>query len=511
MVTTAHPFATHAGLAMLREGGNAVDAAVAATMVAAVLDTGKTSFAGGGELTYYSASTGKTVVINFEPNAVRDDVKPYVPERDSRTGRSIRVPGTIAGLHLGTSKYGALSWSKVMEPAIFYAENGFPLHGDAYATLRGEYATLTLQPSGRQVFAPDGFLPAVGSLFKQPELAATLRKIAAGPDYFYKGELATKMVEAIRDIGGKATQEDFASYRPLELEPVRGSYQDFEIVGASPPATGVAAIIEGMNILEHVDLRKLGHYADSADSLNWMIEVLRVIGDDVGRYNGVPELDRGLARLLMSKDYARRQYELIHHKIKQMRHQEGKTGAKVAVRKPRDERPMLGTNHVAVVDEEGNVCSITHTIYGSTFSTHGLFVDGIVLNSSGGFRAQPGGRIVSSMPATIVFKGGKPYFACGSSGGYPNPFFLIANVLSWGKDFKQAQEAPRFRVEAGNVVRIEHRIADGVAEELRRRGYRIEWEPPYAMRNAQIAGIDLETGIRLGAADPRGEGHAAGQ
>jgi gamma-glutamyltranspeptidase/glutathione hydrolase len=369
-----------------------------------------------------------------------------------------------------------------------------------------------LQESGQNIFAPKGFLPEVGTLFKQPELAATLEKIAEeGPDYFYRGPFAVKMVSAIQDIGGRATLEDFASYRPIEHEPIRGRYKQNEIVGASPPATGLTAIIEAMNILEHVDLKAMGDYSESADALQWLIEVFRVITDDAGRYNGVPLFDRELAQLLISKDYAKSQYEILRHKIEVTRRDGSETDPTSALDESvAVDETAVGTNHVSVVDENGNICSITHTIYGATFSTHGLFVDGIVLNSSGGFRAQPGQRIVSSMPASIVFKEGEPYFACGSSGGYPNPFFLMVNVLAYDKNFQEAQEAPRFRVSSGKV-RMEHRIQEEVAEALEKRGYQIEWSAPYAMRNAQIAGIDPSTGIRYGAADPRGEGHAAGQ
>ncbi len=516
MVTSAHPFATHAGLRMLRRGGNAMDAAIAATMVVAVVDYGKTTFAGGGQLTYFEAKTGKTIVINAEPDAFVQDVLPYDREKDGLTGRSIRIPGSIAGFHLAIDKYGALPWKQVMEPAIFYAENGFPINDDAYANMRSYYNTLTLHPSARQTFAPEGFLPRVGALFKQPELASTLKRIAEeGPDYFYQGPFAEKMVAAIRELGGEATLEELRSYRAQELEPVRGTYKDYLIAGPGPPATGIVAIIEGMNILEHVDLEAMGHYSSSADALQWVVETLRVMFADARKYNGVPEFDRALGELLISKDYGRRQYELLRHKIEQLRQQRAESTevTEVGAMLPEREDPILGTNHVSVVDAEGNVCSFTHTIYGATFSTHGLFLGGIALNSSGGFTAQPGHRIVTPMAPVIVFKGDEPYFATGSAGGTLNTFLTTLNVLAWNKNFKEAQEAPRLRAPGPKEMKVtvEHRIDEAVANELEKRGYRIEWAGPYSMRNAQMAGIDPETGMRYGAADPRGEGHAAGQ
>lgn len=524
MVTTPHPFATAAGLEMLRQGGNAVDAAVASAMVVAVIDTGLTSLAGGGELTFYNAKTKKTTVINFEPNAVREDVKPYNNERDNVTGRSIRVPGSFAGFHLAIQEYGALPWKKVVEPAIFYAENGFPIHGDAYSSMNRNYSTLTLLPSGRGMFAPNGFLPGVGSIFKQPEMAETLKKIATqGPEYFYTGPFAEQMVKAIRDIGGKATLEDFTSYRPMEVEPVRGSYKNYQIAGPPLPSSGATGIIEAMQILENVDLKGMGHYTQSADSLQWLIEAMQTAFLDARRYSGIPELDRTLAQVYTSKEYARSRYEVIRHKIEEMKRQARETKevprTLPARDEPREDVPSDGTNNVAVVDKDGNVCSVIHTIYGTVYSYAGLFVGGIVMNASGGFPALPGGRIISEMPATIVFKNDKPYFAVGSSSGIPNPFFQIVNILAWDKNFKEAQEAPRFRTDvtrtgtAGvmNKIRIENRIDAKVIDELKRRGYQVEWAAPYSMRNSQLAGLDPDTGVRYGAPDPRGLGQAKGQ
>jgi gamma-glutamyltranspeptidase/glutathione hydrolase len=515
MVTSAHPFATNAGLEMLRRGGNAMDAAIAATMVVAVLDAGLTSLGGGAQLTYYQAKTKKTAVINLEPNSFREDVMPYNPERDNHTGRSIRVPGSFAGLHLAVKRYGALPWKDVVEPASFYADNGFPLYGAAYDAVRRNYETLTLHSAARGLFAPDGFLPPVGAIFKQADLADTLRKVGErGPDYFYKGPFAEEMVKAIRDIGGKASLEDFSNYRALELEPIRGTYHGYELAGPPPPATGIVSIIEGLNILENVDLKTMGHYSQSADSMQWLIETLRVMFNDARKYTGVSELDRSLGQALISKAYAQKQYEFIRHKIEvTSRQAKEKTQVAWAPSAHANDDPELGTNHVSVVDKDGNVCSITNTIYGVVFSYVGVYVRGILLNGAGIFPSQPGERIVTPMAPLIVFRNDKPYFATGSAGGTLNTFLTALNVLAWGKNFKEAQEAVRLRAPDlnGEKVFIEHRIEEGVAAELKKRGYQVEWLAPYSMPNAQMAGIDPDTGVRYGAADPRVVGKAAGQ
>lgn len=518
MVVAAHPLATNAGLEMLRRGGNAMDAAVAATMVMSVMQW-NVSLAGGQQLTYYDAKNKKTIVINAEPNSFKEDVMPYNPERDNITGRSIRVPGSFAGFYLAQKKYGRLPWKEVLEPAIFYAENGFPLHAIGYRSMWGNYSTLTLRPGAKRMFAPDGFLPRVGDIFKQPEMAETLKKIAEqGPDYFYKGSFAEKMVTAIRDIGGKPTLEEFSSYQALELEPLSGTYKGYQIMGPPPPSTASVVIIAGMNILEHVDLKGMGHYTQSADSLQWVIETLRIIFDDARKFSGVEEFDQALAQILVSKEYAKSRYRHIKHKIEVMKRQakEEIQIAQVLSAKSHndyDDEEMLGTEHVSTVDKDGNVCSFTHTIYGTSFSYAGLFVGGIVLNSSGMFRSQPGGRIVTPVASMIVFTGDQPYFATGSTGGTLNTFFTILNILGWDLNFREAQEAPRLRAPGinENRVRMEHRLDEKIVKELEKRGYSFNWAGPYSMAGAQIAGIDPKTGIRYGAACPRNMAKAAGQ
>jgi gamma-glutamyltranspeptidase/glutathione hydrolase len=521
VVVTPYPEATQAGVEMLRRGGTAADAAVAAAMVLAVIDTGLTSFAGGGELTYYDAATKKTSALDFYLDAVPEDVRPYPRGSDQASGRAIRIPGSIAGFHAAIQKHGRLSWNDVLGPAIYYAQDGFVLTGFGYSLLQQRYDVLTLQLSGRTILAPNGLLPAVGSNIKQPELAGTLKQLQAkGPEYFYSGSFAKQIVDAVQHIGGKASLQDFAAYKPLELEPIRGTYKEYEIVGPPPPGIGTAAIIEGLNILENVDLSGMGHYSQSVDSLQWVAETLRVMLSDATKYSGIPEFDTPLALLLASKEYARAQYRLIAHKIEVTRHSPAPAAqrAELATISPPDFDD--GTHQVSVIDRAGNVCSLTHTISGPIYSSHGLFVGGIVMNSAAGHSAQPGGRVLSALAPIIVFKGKTPYFATGSSGGTTNTFLTALNVLAWGKDLQEAQNAPRLRVAAGawsappgedDSVYLEHRIDERVAEQLRHRGYRLQWVGPYSQFGAQMAGVDPQSSMRLGATDPRLPGQAAGE
>jgi gamma-glutamyltranspeptidase/glutathione hydrolase len=298
---------------------------------------------------------------------------------------------------------------------------------------------------------------------------------------------------------------------------VRGTFKEYEIVGPPLPTNAAVGIIEAMNILENVDLQSMGHYTKSADSFQWLIETLRVVFDDARKYSGVNELDEAVAEVLTSKEYAKSRYRLLRYRIEEMkRGQTSDTAANET--KIVEKEDMMGTNHVAAIDEDGNVCSLTHTIYGGVYGTSGLFVGGIALNAAGQiqpptFPAQPGERMLSGLTPMIVFKQGKPFFAAGSSGWILNPFFIIVNVLVWDQDFKQAQEAPRFRAPSpdSNEIRAENRFDDEMIEELERRGYQFRWSGPFSMPNAQVAGIDPTTGVRYGASDPRAIGQAAGQ
>ena len=196
----------------------------------------------------------------------------------------------------------------------------------------------------------------------------------------------------------------------------------------------------------------MGHYSQSADSMQWLIETLRVMFNDARKYTGVSELDRSLGQALISKAYAQKQYEFIRHKIEvTSRQAKEKTQVAWAPSGHANDDPELGTNHVSVVDKDGNVCSITNTIYGVVFSYVGVYVRGILLNGAGIFPSQPGERIVTPMAPLIVFRNDKPYFATGSAGGTLNTFLTALNVLAWGKNFKEAQEAVRLRAPRGRV------------------------------------------------------------
>ena len=509
VISSGLPYATDAGIEMLRRGGNAMDAALAATLVLGVIEQNVDLF-GGGVVTYYDAKSKKTTVVNFEPNAFIEDVMPFNSETDGFSGRSIRVPGTFAGFSYVNKKYGALPWKDVMEPGIFYAENGFPVYPRASQAMRGKYIALSRRPSSRQILLPDGFLPAVGQLFKQPEMAKTLKRIAEeGVDFLYKGPFAEEMVKAIRDIGGKATIEDFASYKVFEIEPFRGTYKDYQLLFHPGPADMVP-VMEALNILENVDLKSMGHYSQSADSLQWMLETYGVVHEDFRRFNVVPEHDNPVSQILMSKEYAKSRYKLLAHKIEVM-NRDAKAGHPPVSELARGyEELELGTHHVSAVDKDGNVCSFKHTRYGSMTAFSGLYVGGIEMNTAGGFGAFPGGRIQSITSPPIVFKGDKPYFAADSAGLSEGVFHIITNALIWDKNFKEAQEAPRFSFSGGKVS-IEDRVDSKVIEELKKRGYKVELQGPWGGGSDQVAGIDPATGIHIAITDPRGYGKAAAQ
>src|SRR5208283_257841 len=266
IVTSVHELASNAGVEMLRAGGNAVDAAVATGFALAVVHPQAGNLGGGGFLLLRNAN-GETHFIDFREKApaaatanmyldAQDNVIPESSKDSSVVGyRSIGVPGSIAGLVYAEKKYGKLSLAKVMAPAIELARDGFPLaYEDTQDLKRDEY--LAQFPESKRIFQRDGNYYQPGELFKQPELARTLERIAKDPDDFYHGEMARELAAAIHKGGGLITGADLAAYEVKEREPIRGSYRGYDIISAPPPSSGGVALVEILNILEGYDLAK---------------------------------------------------------------------------------------------------------------------------------------------------------------------------------------------------------------------------------------------------------------
>jgi gamma-glutamyltranspeptidase/glutathione hydrolase len=312
MATTAHPLATEAAIQMLRKGGNAVDAAVAAGFAIGVVEPDGSGLGGGGGMVIYLAGSQRAEYINYYQQASGnvDDLS-YTPATDSRTARSILVPGTVAGLTEALRLYGTLPLADVLAPAIRYAEEGFPIDETLGKILLDNADFLGRHPATAGIFLRDEFPLMAGDTLKQPDLARTLREIAIkGKAGFYEGPVAQAIVDEVTRLGGMLTMEDMASFKPVVTRPARGSYRGYELFSAQAPQAG-ASIIQGLQMLEQVDLHKLGHYAKSTETMHVMAEVLRRVYADRSAYVEDPRFSDVPVSGMTSPSYARSRYNDI--------------------------------------------------------------------------------------------------------------------------------------------------------------------------------------------------------
>ena len=532
MVVAQEKIGARTGAEILRQGGNAVDAAVATGFALAVSYPRAGNIGGGGFLIIHSAERNEDVAIDYRETApaatTRDiflgaDGKPDIAKsRDSAL--SIGVPGTVAGLALALEKYGSgrFTLADLLKPAIELARDGFVIADDMADTLPGIARRLARWPASARIFSrADGSSLREGDTLVQADLAATLSAIAAqGPRGFYEGPVAEKLAAGVREAGGIMTADDLKSYRPVVRAPVRGNYRGFEIVSMPPPSSGGVVLLETLNILEGFPIPDMKQ--GSAPSLHVMIEAMKRAYADRARYLGDPDFISAPVATLMSKEYAARQRASID-----LDRATPWTDA-LAATPPRE---SSNTTHFSVVDSRGNAVSNTYTLnfpYGV-----GLVADGtgVLLNNElddftaapgasnafglVGFEANlpgPGKRPLSSMSPTIVLKDGKPVLVTGSPGGsriISTVLQVIVNVLDYRMDIAAAVAAPRLHHQwLPDVVRIERGFADDALAALRAKGHEVIEPLGQTLANS----IAVTPHGLLGAPDPRTRGaEAAGQ
>jgi gamma-glutamyltranspeptidase / glutathione hydrolase len=532
MVVAQEKIAARVGADILRQGGNAVDAAVATGFAMAVTYPRAGNIGGGGFMVVHLADRNEDTAIDYReaaPAATTRDIflgadgKPNVAKsRDTAFG--IGVPGTVAGMTLALEKYGSgrFTLAQLLKPAIDLARDGFVLTDDMADTLPEAYKRrLARWPASVKIFSrPDGTSLQEGDRLVQGDLATALAAIAdQGPRGFYEGPVAEKLVKAVADAGGIMTLEDLKSYQAIIRTPVRGSYRGYDIVSMPLPSSGGTVLLETLNILEGFPLGELKQ--GSPASLHLLVEAMKRAYADRARYLGDPAFINAPTNMLVAKDYAARQRASIDPN-------HAAAAADVATALPR-EGP--NTTHYSIVDSHGNAVSTTYTLnfpYGV-----GLVADGtgVLLNNElddftaapgasnafglVGFEANlpgPGKRPLSSMSPTIVLKNGKPVLLTGSPGGsliISAVLQVIVNVLDYHMDIAAAVAAPRLHHQwMPDVVRIERGFPDDTLDALKAKGHQI-LEPLGQSSTNSI--LITENGL-LGAPDPRTRGaEAAGQ
>ncbi|OZG75525.1 gamma-glutamyltransferase [Hahella sp. CCB-MM4] len=523
MVVTSHFLATEEALNVLKNGGNAVDAAVTAAFALAVTQPRSGNIGGGGFMLISSEKSKDVTAIDYREKApaaaTRDMYLNAEGEADPELSRfshlSSGVPGTVAGLALALEKYGTISLEEALAPAIRLASEGFVVTPRFSNGIKDREERLRKFDSSRKVFfKADGSFYEPGDVFVQKDLAATLTRIAKqGVKGFYEGKTAELLVAEMQRGGGLITMEDLKSYQPVVRKPVHGTYRGYDIYSMSPPSSGGAHIVQILNILEGYPISEYGH--NSAKTIHLMAEAMKRAYADRSKYLGDTDfVDVPLAGLT-SKSYAeelRKQIKIDHM-----------TPSKTI--KPGNPVPYESneTTHFSVVDKFGNAVSNTYTInfsYGSHIVVDGA---GFLLNNEmddfsakpgvpnaygliGGEanKIEPGKRMLSSMSPTIVKKDGKNFLVTGSPGGsriITTTLQVIMNVIDHHLNVQAAVNAPRIHHQwLPDEIRIEEGISPDTIELLEGLGHTVTQKSAMGAIQSIMVGDD---GIFYGGADPR--------
>jgi len=464
IVGTTGALAIRAGLEALKQGGSAADAAITTALTQVCLAAGSwVSYAGFTTMVFYEASTGKVTTLNAAYNTLQAENDPLsIPPSGTPSGRSTLVPGFVAGLQAAHQRFGKIAFAKLFEPAITLAENGFLIYPLLASFLDQKKETLARLPETKKIFTGEsGEFYKEGDLFKQPQLAATLRKIAAlGADYIYRGEWAKKFVDAVRREGGKITLKDLEDYAVIWGEPISTTYKDFQILTLAPPNAGGTELLEALNLLELANPSQYGHYASSPRALYELIRICRAsrilpefTPDLVKKY--FPGGDVSPSSLI-KKENAKLVWEMVQKPDWKIMVQEAFDGVKkAAAAKKSAGKSLKNPGHsdaLAVVDEYGNVAVLLHTINTSRWGTTGLFVDGISIPDSACFQQQaiakagPGVRLPDITDPLLVLKNGKFFLASNTIGSALTEITLqnLVNSLDFGMDPKTSADTINF-------------------------------------------------------------------
>jgi gamma-glutamyltranspeptidase/glutathione hydrolase len=538
MVVSVHHLASDAGVEILREGGNAVDAAVATGFALAVVHPIAGNLGGGGFL-LLRTHDGKSTFIDYREKAplaatetMYQDAKGNVIPDASVVGyRSIATPGSVAGLVYSEKKYGKLGLKRVIAPAIKLARDGFTLTPEEAHELTDH--DLARFPESRLLFQRNGAYYRSGETFQQPELARTLERIAADPDDFYHGKMAQELVDDLKKGGALMTLEDLAHYNVVEREPVIGTFRNYTVISAPPPSSGGVVLLSALNILESYDLASLGDR--SAGAMHLITEAYRRAYMDRSDYLGDPDYNQIPVAELTAKGYADAwRKSILTDKATpsaDLKRPAGFLPPAPTTAGKRHESP--DTTHYSVVDADGNAVSVTTTLndsFGSHVTAGSL---GFLLNDEmDDFAAKmgvpnmygliqgsvnaiaPGKRPLSSMTPTIVLKDGKLRYVLGSPGG-ARIITTVANIFlsasEGGLNIQEAVDAPRFHHQyLPDKLYLEPGFDPKVLSALKGMAYNLAVKDGH-WSNGECIAIDPKTGELEGGQDHRSHyGKAAG-
>jgi len=546
MVATDEELGSRAGLEILQKGGNAVDAGVATAFALAVVEPAAGNIGGGGFMMVRMAD-GRTSFLDYREvapaKATRDMYITPDGKLDTEASvigyKAVAVPGTVAGLELALKTYGTMKLAEVMAPAIRLAESGFPVSESLAREFREQKKELQRFSVSNRIFLKNGEMYKVGETLRQPELAATLKRIAKnGAAEFYRGETARMMVQDMNALGGLITLEDLAAYQPKVRQVLRAKYEleghNWEVLASPPPSSGGIAVIEALNMLKGVPLKGW----DDVESVHVVAETMRRVFADRAAYLGDPDYAQVPVDGLTSPCYAKELAATID-----LRHasssKEVKAGQPhVCAEEARMAAPVEvslndgpHTTHFSVVDSAGNALASTYTLNDS-YGSHATCSAGFLLNDEmDDFTTQPGvpnalfgliqseanaiapgHRPLSSMTPTILLRDGKLSFVTGSPGGPTIISAVLLTIINWMRlamDAQSAINAPRFHHQwMPDRLLMEQQFPAAVEQGLNAMGHATRRRGHIGLVNA--IGIDSQTGEKLGAADPRDQGSAVG-
>ena len=521
MVASEQGLATQVGLDILKQGGNAIDAAVAVGFALAVVLPNAGNIGGGGFMVLHDDKTGKDVAIDFR------EIAPAKASRDMYLnnqgnvidGKSLfthdasGVPGTVAGMEYALKKWGTMPLSKVLEPAIKLADKGFIVSDVLAQTLKEEKSTLGKWSASKAIFFKNGEPLKSGDLLVQKDLAKSLRLIAKqGAKAFYQGEIATKIAKEMQSHGGTMTLEDLKAYKVVERQPIIGDYRGYKVVTMPPPSSGGVHLIEILNMLEHYPIKEDG--VNSAKNIHHMAESMKLAYADRSEYLGDPDFVKIPVTGLTSKAYA-------NERVKTIDDNKARLSSNIKPGKPQPYESDQ-TTHFSVMDKAGNAAAVTYTLnlnFGSGIVAEGT---GILLNNvMDDFSVKPGvpnafglvggtanaieakKRPLSSMTPTIVMKNNKPWLVTGSPGGariITTVLQSVVNTIDHEMNPAEAIITPRVHHQwLPDELRVEEGISPDTIKLLQDKGHKVVTKAP--MGRIQIIQAD-DSGF-YGYSDPR--------
>jgi len=527
MVVSQNELASEAGAQVIRDGGNAIDAAIATAFALAVVHPTAGNIGGGGFIVYRPAVGApesydfrETAPAKATPTMFLENGK-YSSQRHHDSYLSVGVPGTVAGLHMAWREHGKLPWKRLVAPAVTMARDGFRVTEGLARSLRSALKSMAPYPASMAQFSKNGTPYEAGDILKQPDLARTLQRIADdGPAGFYERETAALIEKDMAAHGGLITRVDLKAYQPRKRTPLTGTYRGYDILSMPPASSGGVGLVEQLNILEGYDLKAMGFR--SAASTHAMIEAMRRSFADRARFLGDPDFGPAMPiAKLTSKEYAASLRATI-------------SPTRASVSSPTTfEWPTESdeTTHLSVVDRDRNAVSLTYTLedgYGSKIVVAGA---GFLLNNEmGDFNAgpglttaegligtepnlaAPGKRMLSSMTPTILSKDGKLFMVTGSPGGRTiinTVVETVVDVIDYGMNAQEAADAPRLHhqwlpdrtdYERFGLSPDTVKLLEGMGHKLR---------PVGAQGVAEVIVVDPRDGTLQGGSDRRAADGAA--